>query len=317
MRNDSDFRLMAAPLQGFTESPFRHFHAEIYGTGAMNVTYFSPFLRLEKGDVRPRDMREISTPLNGNHQFIPQIIFKNPEEFTLLVDKIKSAGHTSIDLNMGCPFVPQVRKGRGAGMLSHPDVIEEIGNLMAEMPDITFSLKMRLGTDSPKEWQPLVDIINRMPLEHVTIHPRTASQQYGGELHTDEFSEFSSALIHPVIFNGDITTPSMIDSLRERHPSIKGIMAGRGLLMRPSLFNEWTENREWSREERIEKLLQLHNAIFNHYRSTLTGGDAQVLSKIKPMWEYFGADFDRKPVKKILKANSLTNYTTAISSLTR
>ena len=84
MRNDSDFRLMAAPLQGFTESPFRHFHAEIYGTGAMNVTYFSPFLRLEKGDVRPRDIREISIPLNGNHQLIPQIISRTRKNLPCL-----------------------------------------------------------------------------------------------------------------------------------------------------------------------------------------------------------------------------------------
>lgn len=316
MTTDRDFRLMAAPLQGFTESPFRHFHAEIYGTDPMDLTYFSPFMRFEKGDVRPRDMREITTPLNGNHRLVPQIIFKNPEEFTSLVDKIRASGHNAIDLNMGCPFVPQVRKGRGAGMLSRPDTIKEIGKIIEGMPEITFSLKMRLGIDSPTEWQSLADIINHTPLDHVTIHPRTASQQYSGELHTDEFGKFAKALIHPIIFNGDICTPAMIENLRERYPEIKGVMAGRGLLMRPSLFNEWVENREWSREERTEKLLRLHSAIFSHYRSTLTGGDAQILSKIKPKWEYFGADFERKAVKKILKANSLANYTTAISSLT-
>ena len=64
------FRLMAAPLQGYTEAPFRHFHAEIYG-GGKSLTYFSPFLRIEKGSVRPRDLRDITSPLNANHRLIP------------------------------------------------------------------------------------------------------------------------------------------------------------------------------------------------------------------------------------------------------
>lgn len=97
---------MAAPLQGFTEAPFRHFHADIYGNSGIRglVTYFSPFLRLEKGDVRARDMRDISSPLNGNHHLIPQIIFKNADEFSQLAGKVRDEGWREIDLNMVLPF---------------------------------------------------------------------------------------------------------------------------------------------------------------------------------------------------------------------
>ena len=99
------FRLMAAPLQGYTEAPFRHFHAEIYG-GGESLTYFSPFLRIEKGSVRPRDLRDITSPLNANHRLIPQIIFRDATEFRTLTSAVRSAGHSHLDLNLGCPFVP-------------------------------------------------------------------------------------------------------------------------------------------------------------------------------------------------------------------
>lgn len=200
-------------------------------------------------------------------------------------------------------------------MLGQPAVITEIGEIMASMPDITFSVKMRLGIENPTEWREIADLINRLPLSHVAVHPRTASQQYSGLLHTDEFANLVSTIVHPVIFNGDITTPDAITALREKYPDIGGVMIGRGLLQRPSIINEWMEGSEWTYRQRAEKIMALHSAIFNHYRTGLTGGYAQILAKIKPLWEYFGANFDRKSIKKIIKSNSLANYTSAISAL--
>ena len=99
------FRLMAAPLQGYTEAPFRHFHAEIYG-GGESLTYFSPFLRIEKGSVRPRDLRDITSPLNANHRLIPQIIFRDATEFRTLTSpspsKCASASPTLTNGKASC-----------------------------------------------------------------------------------------------------------------------------------------------------------------------------------------------------------------------
>lgn len=301
------FMLIAAPLQGYTEAPFRHFHSEIYG-GAGSLTYFSPFVRVEKGEPRPRDMRDATSPLNANHRLIPQIIFRDAAEFRLLVSALCESGHSRVDLNLGCPFVPQVRKGRGSGMLQSPDRLREIADIMAgEYPDIGFSVKMRLGVSDPAEWHPLMPLIDAMPLTHLTVHPRTASEQYSGPLHPDEFARIADICVHPLIFNGDITTPEMIDDLRRRFPSLAGVMIGRGLLSRPSIFAEWTSGCEWQPADRRESILRLHAAILDHYTRTLSG-DTQILAKIKPLWDYFGTDFDRKTIKKLLKSPTLTTY---------
>lgn len=301
------FTLMAAPLQGYTEAPFRHFHSEIYG-GAGSLTYFTPFVRIEKGEPRPRDMRDVTSPLNANHRLIPQIIFRDAAEFRLLVSTLRESGHDRVDLNLGCPFVPQVRKGRGSGMLQSPDRLHEIAEIMAgDYPDIGFSVKMRLGVSDPAEWLRLMPLINAMPLTHLTVHPRTAAEQYSGPLHPDEFARIADSCAHPLIFNGDITTPEMIDDLRRRFPSLAGVMIGRGLLSRPSIFSEWTSGHEWQPADRREAILRLHAAILDHYTRTLSG-DTQILAKIKPLWDYFGTDFDRKTVKKLLKSPTLSTY---------
>lgn len=315
MTLSSDFQLMAAPLQGFTEAPFRHFHYEIYGIEEYQLTYFTPFIRWERGEVRNRDLRDATSELNSNHQLIPQIIFKDANEFLSLVDAVRNTGHKRVNLNMGCPFVPQVRKGRGAGLLVKPDIIAEIGRHILSMTDMEFSIKMRLGVERPTDWRDIIEIINDINLSHLTIHPRTASQQYAGELHADEFNQLIDRSANPVIFNGDIYSHSQINELRQRYPGLHGIMIGRGLLMRPSIIAEWQQGHEWTRAERATRLLKLHDEIFNHYNMTLTGGETQILSKIKPLWEYFGSEFDRKSIKRIGKASSISAYRMAVMQL--
>ena len=316
MDRKNTFLTLCAPLQGFTEAPFRHFHAEIYGDGIQPVTYIMPFVRIEKGNLRPKDLRELTSPLNQNQTVIPQIIFRDEKEFCLLTNAIRDAGYKNVDLNLGCPFTPQVKKGRGAGLIANPAALDNVRRMMEDANDMTYSIKMRLGIKYPKEWREIADIINAMPLSHLTLHPRTAVQQYSGAVYFDEFAEFKQRIIHPVIYNGDITAPSQIDDIVSQFPDIAGVMIGRGLLMRPSLIIEWKTGQEWSAEQRRSYLLRLHDAIFNHFVNTLTGGDAQILTKIKPFWEYFGIEFDRKAIKKISKAMNMSGYRTAVGLLT-
>lgn len=308
-----DFKLMAAPLQGFTEAPFRHFHAMIYGS-EKTISYYSPFMRVEKGETRRRDLRDISSPLNTNHMLVPQVIAAQANEFRVLVNSVLKAGYSSVDLNAGCPFSPQVHRGRGAGLLGAERALEEIADAMGQYPGVNFSLKMRLGVSEQNEWMTLAPVINRMPLTHVTLHPRTAIQQYSGELQLDHVGEFVNEVQHPVIFNGELHTPADIENVRRRFPLIAGVMAGRGLLMRPSLFVEYLTGCEWDEAKQRIHVLKLHNAILNHLATTLCG-DHQVLSKIKPMWEYFAAPFPRKSVKPVLKSRTLSAYLSAVAQM--
>ena len=130
----------------------------------------------------------------------------------------------------------------------------------------------------------------------------------------DEFSELLQVVKHPVMFNGDIRTPSDINSIAEKYPSLTGVMIGRGLLARPSIIEEWRTGREWTAEERLQRLLDFHSELFEHYSSVLCG-DTQILSKIKPFWEYPAEEIGKKSAKLIKKAGSIKSYLNAISSI--
>ena len=292
---EKDFKLMVAPLQGLTEAAWRRVHFDMFGDGQGDVEYFTPFIRMEKGEVRPRDLRDFTSDLNHGMNLTPQIIFRDVEEWRLLVNTLAEAGAKRIDMNMGCPFPPQVRKGRGAGMIEHPDVVGDVARAMEEYAaSIEFSVKMRLGVKEPSESLELVDILNTMPLRHITIHPRTASQQYKGELLLEDMADFTSKLKHKVIFNGEVSTPEDISDLSDR---FAGVMAGRGLLSRPSLFAEYHMGGALSVEEREKRWIELIKGVAALLETRLCGA-TQLRDKMKPYWEYAPAAMDRKILRK-------------------
>ena len=197
-------KLHFAPVQGHTDAPYRHFHAELYGG---NYTYYSPFIRLEKGSIRQRDLKDITCDLNENNHIIPQIIFRNKEELITLIKLLQEKGFKEIDLNMGCPFPLQTGHGRGAATITNQDLAKEVVRAVNQFSDISFSIKIRLGLKDPQEWTKLLPFLNEIPLSHITVHPRTASQQYGGEIHLNEFCKIFDQSKNPVVYNGDIRTP--------------------------------------------------------------------------------------------------------------
>lgn len=172
---------------------------------------------------------------------------------------------------------------------------------------------MRLGMENPDEWKEIMGVLNSMELSTIYVHPRVARQKYSGELNLDGFAEILKESSNPVVFNGDIKTPGDIKGIMEKFPGVEGIMIGRGLLGRPSLANE-IEEGEWPIEQRIEKMLKFHRELFGYYQNHLCG-DAQILSKIKPFWEYAEAEIGRKAWKAIKKSTNLTKYNAALSIL--
>lgn len=305
----TDMNIYLAPVQGHTDAPYRHFHSQTYGP---TDACFTPFIRLERGEVRNRDLKDMLSPLNEGTHLIPQIIFRDSEELTSLTRILKDNGAKEIDLNMGCPFPLQTGHHRGAATVADESLAKAVTQTVEENPDITFSVKMRLGMKEPGEWPNLISSLNSVSLSHITVHPRVARQQYDGELDLDEFSKILEVSSNPVVFNGDITTLDDAAGIIRSFPTVKGLMLGRGLLGRPSLPAEIREGAEWPRERRIETMLAFHRMMLSHYESTLCG-ESQLLSKIKPFWEYAEAEIGRKAWKAIKKASNIAKYHSAIA----
>lgn len=318
-------KILFAPLQGYTTGIYRKAHAEIFGGVD---AYYAPFLRIENGKPREKDLRdlEVSNPLHSNPEkpvcaiTVPQIIANSADEFKVLTEVLLQKGFTQIDFNMGCPFPLQVSRHRGAGLLNDTRTVQEIMDEIARLSiagTAKFSVKMRLGQDSPDEAFALFPILNDTPLTQITLHPRLGKQQYKGALDILSFEKFYNECRHPLVYNGDITSVNQIRKIESGYPKLAGIMIGRGMLARPSLAAEYkaaTDANAVSENELLSKILKMHGKLYEHARSTYQG-DSQILSHIKSFWDYLEPSLPKKVFKKIQKAGKLSEYDAAIQSL--
>ncbi|MCH5238083.1 MAG: tRNA-dihydrouridine synthase family protein [Muribaculaceae bacterium] len=299
-----------APVQGHTDAAWRHFHHKIYGG---DQRYFTPFMRLEHGETRLKDLRDFTNSLNDVISLEPQVIFSNCAELDILVGSLVAKGANAVNLNLGCPFPPQMSKGRGAAFIRNIKEAEKLPEIIAKYPDVKFSIKMRVGMENPDEWKEIIGILNSLDLDNLYVHPRTARQKYSGELYLDSFAEILEGSKNPVVFNGEIKTVEDIDVIKSKFPAINGVMIARGILGRPSLISEYAEGN-WEREKRLETMVRFHNELFEYYK-TILFGESQIISKIKPFWEYAEKEIGRKAWKAIRKSTTLPKYQAAVASL--
>ncbi len=306
-----------APLQGYTEAPYRRVHQSVCGGVD---TYYTPFIRLEHGQIRKKDLREALPEQNVGVHIVPQVIAGNGAEFAVLADKLIELGHQEIDINMGCPFPLQTRLGRGSGILLHPDKVTEILQQAARLHEekgVAFSVKMRLGQDDPAECMALLPVLNDTPLKHITLHPRVGRSQYKGELDMESFDAFYAGSKHPLVFNGMLLTVEDLQRIEAAYPKLAGLMIGRGLLARPTLAQEYATGQTLSDEDVRRKVLEMHRQLMAHYSEAIEGGEGQLVQKMQAFWEYQEPLFGHKAVKKVLKSGSLRNYREAVANINK
>jgi tRNA-dihydrouridine synthase len=197
-------QMILAPLRGVTIRCFRETFAEELSEAGFTEAV-TPFISAMPG-VDPLKDRELSAgPERGGLKITPQFIGKDPEALRVCLIKIKAAGYDTADLNCGCPF-PMVRnKGRGSGILKTPDVLRRMLETGCEvMGEGRFSMKARLGVDSPDELMRLLPLINVFPLRFLTVHGRIARQMYEGECDLAAVSAVARVCSVPVLANGDL-----------------------------------------------------------------------------------------------------------------
>lgn len=191
-----------APLRGVTVRTFRAVFATVLRADGF-ASCVSPFIPALSPKVNSSALHDVS-PAEEPLPCVPQAIGKDPAALRALLEAFRKQGHDRADLNAGCPYPMITRKGRGAGLLRSPDVLARMLEAGVEtMGPGNFSLKVRLGVESPDDLMSLMPLLNRFPLANVTIHARTARQMYSGKPDLARFAQLAEASANPVVYNGD------------------------------------------------------------------------------------------------------------------
>ena len=297
--NDNKIPVLAAPLQGVTDNVWRMAQHIVFGGVD---AYYAPFMRVDHGKVRNKDLRDVDPERNEGILLIPQILACQPEHALMMVTALKTMGYRRIDINMGCPFPPIALHRKGSGMLPYPDLVEELFTALASVEDVEYSVKMRLGWDSNNQWRDILPMMDILKPVNIAIHPRTGKQQYKGELDFAQFEALLAASPWPVVYNGNMRTIQDIEQVTRRYPTLAAVMVGSGLAANPGMFTPGASPDEYRR---------FHDLLVEGYTEQLNGGEAQLVRHLQDIWQTFLPGTAHKLFKAIRKSRTIDQYETA------
>ncbi|MCM1189702.1 MAG: tRNA-dihydrouridine synthase family protein [bacterium] len=297
-----------APMEGITTYHFRRAYQKYYG----GITkYFTPFL--SNRSLSSRERSEILPEHNEGMHTVPQILTNRADVFADIAGVAASYGYGAVNLNLGCPSGTVVSRGRGAGFLSMPEALDRFLDEIFERCPLQISVKTRIGMEDTAEWDRLLAIYKKYPLQELIIHPRLQRQGYGGQISMEAYQAAARQLKIPLCYNGDIlstdassTQYGTLGWLLSAQPDTDTVMLGRGLLRRPGMLTG---------DGSCATLRAFHDEILESYRKVMSG-DTNTLYKMKDLWTFMigGQEAFERPLKKIRKAQRLSDYESAVDA---
>lgn len=303
-----------APMEGVTGYLYRNVHHSMF-PGIDK--YFTPFVSPNQNRCfTPRERRDILPENNKGTPVVPQILTNRADYFIRTVKELEVYGYEEVNLNLGCPSGTVVSKGKGAGFLEDTDKLDAFletvfENLQKEAVGI--SVKTRIGMEEAEEFEDILKVFNRYPLEEIIIHPRVREDYYKNQPDWKTFEYALEKSHNPVCYNGDIFSVADYERLQEEFQDVKILMCGRGLLSNPALIRTFTGGSTLTKEE----LCEFHNRIYEGYKELFAPDERSVLFKMKELWSYLSALFteSEKELKKIRKAQHFAEYEVVISGV--
>ncbi len=302
-----------APMEGITNYIYRRTYHQYFIPADK---YFTPFINPHTTrSLNSKEKKDILPENNEGMYTVPQILTNQAEDFIRVAKELQKYGYEEVNLNLGCPSGTVVSKKKGAGFLEFPTRIDHFleGTFEELEPlGIKVSVKTRLGMLEADEFDQLLEVYNKYPLQELIIHPRVRIDYYKNKVDLDSFEKALNASKNPVCYNGDIFSVNGYKIWRERFPSVDSVMLGRGVIGNPGLIGRLKEGTALDKD----KFRGFHDQLLSEYEA-LKIGDRNVLFKMKELWHYMITNFEdaKKPEKMIKKAQTVEKYKEAVRVL--
>lgn len=222
-----------------------------------------------------RENKKTFDMLNGYEKLnIPiaiQIFGANPETMAKAAKEVtKKFKNVIIDINMGCP-VPKVALSSkaGSGLLKEPELVKKIVSEVVNNVKVPVTVKIRSGWDlNNVNGVEIARIIEEAGAAAITIHGRTRSQGYSGNVDLDIIKKVKQAVKIPVIGNGDIKSKEDAKKMLE-YTGCDAIMIGRAALGNPWIIKETVEYLDNNKEVKKPTIEEKKEMIKKHFNYLL------------------------------------------------
>lgn len=255
--------VISAPVAGFTDRTFRSLVREFGGCGLIYTEMVSAGGWVAAADLPPRldGVAAEARPLGV------QLWDREPEMIEEGASRLSDLGVSVIDLNFGCPKRRIMGKhAAGATLLRDP---KTVGKLVAAAVrgarGTPVTAKMRLGPSiATRTVVEAARSAEANGADAITVHGRTADDNYGIPCRFDLIGEVVQAVAVPVIANGDITDVESAKAALDVSGAA-GVMVAREALTRPWVFREITAALEGQPIPPPPTLRQQRDLLLRHH----------------------------------------------------
>ncbi|KAL9231690.1 hypothetical protein vseg_006885 [Gypsophila vaccaria] len=181
-----------------------------------------------------------------------------------------------IDINMGCPIDLVVNKGGGSALLTKPVRMKNVIQAARASAEKPITVKVRTGyIEGRNRIDSMISDIYEWGASAITIHGRSRQQRYSkladwGYVYDCVRKAPDS---FPVLGNGDVFSYQDWNKHLSDCPELSSCMIARGGLIKPWLFTEIKEQRDWdiSSGERLDILRDYVRFGLEHWGSDTKG----------------------------------------------
>ena len=222
---------MLASLERYSDSVFRtlcyNHGADLTFTEMAHVGSFLRRNRMSLEKIEPRD----ATPVQI------QILSGNEGRLDRFLSGFKPFdGFMGFNLNLSCPSKDVIRQGKGAAMVKRAAKTSRLVSLIRDH-GYPVSVKIRLGLNQyEKDNRLYLNNLGGVDPDFFVVHAMHAAQSSDEKEDNSVYPEcVEAARGIPVIANGGIETPEMVQSLVEM--GVGGVMMGRPAMGNPAIFD--------------------------------------------------------------------------------
>jgi len=195
--------------------------------------YWTEYFRVH-GSSRPEKwiLRSITENPTGR-PIVAQLIGNDIPALVRTAKELQRYPVAAIELNLGCPAPVVYRKCAGGGPLREPQRIDAILGALRE----AFTVKTRIGFESASEFDVLLPLFAKHPIDLLTVHARTVTQMYRPGVRYDLIARAVREVRCPVLANGNVHSATQAKRLLTE-TGVRGLMIGRGAIRNPWLFEQ-------------------------------------------------------------------------------
>lgn len=267
-------------MAGVTDSAYRRLMAR-HGAG-MVTTEMVSVQGIVRGQNRTWELCGLEDSLDV--PLAVQLFGNDPYVIAEAAGRVEAKGASIVDINAGCPVRKVVKQGAGASLLRESRQLIRIVEEVRKAIRIPLTVKLRLGWDNSSV--DVVGLARRLEAagaDAITIHGRTAVQQYTGRADWSWIGKAKAALDIPVIGNGDVNSPSLANAMLAE-TSCDGVMIGRATRGNPWLLSAisaawgrtgakdpavgWNDFY-WTVHEHVDEFRKAKPAAPGHFRKLL------------------------------------------------